>query len=66
MTRRQTQRDHMRAAYEKAGRNQAKAIALYAAKERRGEAQRGSNMNDLDPDEYAAALFRDGIRKGWL
>jgi len=43
-----------------------RVIAAYAEAERRGEADRSRNTASLSPEEYARALLRDGIRKGWL
>lgn len=41
-------------------------IAAYADTERNGGVARNSNHSKLGPEEYAKALFNDGLRKGWL
>ena len=38
----------------------------YAAAEERGEVLRKSNSHGYGPLKYALALWRDGVRKGWL
>ena len=42
------------------------AVEAYAAAERRGQVHRRSNTHDVTAEAYARALYRDGIKKGWL
>jgi hypothetical protein len=64
--RRITQRDLMIDVYARVGRNPDKAIAEYAAAERRGDIVRKSNAYGISAEDYARALLNDGLRKGWL
>jgi hypothetical protein len=41
-------------------------VAEYADAERRGEAPRRRNTSGLSADEYARALWADGVKKEWL
>jgi len=41
-------------------------IQAYSEAEQRGEVVRKSNVNGLTSSDYAAKLFADGIRKGWI
>lgn len=61
-----TQRDVMRDLDRRFGGDQDKVVAAYAAAERRGEVERGSNVHGMSPEEYAARLYADGVAKGWL
>lgn len=42
------------------------AIRLYAKAERDGVVSRRSNAHKIEPENYAARLFADGIKKGWI
>ena len=61
-----SQRDVLRDLVERFGRNEEKVVQEYAAAERRGEVKRKSNKYDLLPEDYARALWRDAVRKGWI
>jgi hypothetical protein len=41
-------------------------ISAYAAAERNGESPRESNTYSRTSEQYAKALLRDGLRRGWL
>ncbi len=43
-----------------------KACTSYAQAERSGLVRHKSNVGRLKPEQYAIALWSDGIRKGWL
>jgi hypothetical protein len=60
------QRDKMRTLVLKYGLNDDVVCEKYAQAERQGEVERESNENNLSAEEYARALWRDGIRIGWL
>jgi hypothetical protein len=62
----QGQRDKMRELVGTLGRNQAIVCNQYAVAETLGLVPRTSNKYGLTPQQYADALWRDGIRKGWL
>jgi hypothetical protein len=59
-----SQREMMRRVYRQSG--AAGAVRAYAAAERRGDVARVSDRYDLPAEDYARALLRDGLRKGWL
>jgi len=61
-----TQREMMRRLIARYGRDRDRIIKAYADAERRGDVPRKSNKYDLSPESYAAALFRDGVRRGWI
>jgi hypothetical protein len=65
-TRLGTQRDVMRALFQRHAGDSELVISAYAAAERKGEAPRASNNSGLKPEEYARALLNDGLRKGWV
>jgi len=46
--------------------NKERVVREYAAAERRGEVKRNSNDHNISAEDYARALWRDGIRKGWI
>jgi len=60
------QRALMREIFSKARRQEVEAIREYAAAERAGKVQRKGNKSGLSAEEYAKALIRDGLKKGWL
>jgi hypothetical protein len=60
------QRDVMRRLYQEHRGNEEQVVCAYVAAERRGDVRRASNVNGLDAESYARALFDDGRRKGWL
>jgi len=43
-----------------------KVVAPYAAAERRGEVSRPSNVLDVEPEQDARRLYRDGVNEGWI
>jgi hypothetical protein len=47
-------------------RDEARVIQAYAEAEERGEVPRESDLHSLTAHDYAARLFADGIRKGWI
>lgn len=61
-----TQRDFMRSLYRKYRGNETLIMNAYASGEREGVVQRRSNRYGLTAEEYAKALHRDGIQKGWI
>jgi hypothetical protein len=61
-----TQRDCMRSLYQNHKGSEASIIRSYADAERRGLVDRNSNEYDLTPESYAQALYKDGMRKGWI
>jgi hypothetical protein len=60
------QRDFMRQLYQEFGDHEDILVREYAAGEERGIVTRQSNTHDLTPEQYARALYRDGIHKGWI
>jgi hypothetical protein len=60
------QRDTLRRLVERFGMNEEKVVKEYAAAERRGEVKRSRNKNNLEPEGYARALWRDARGKGWI
>lgn len=41
-------------------------VREYARAERDGEVGGGSNTHGLTPEQYARALWRDAVRRGWI
>jgi hypothetical protein len=60
------QRDKMRELFRLHDGDEARVIQAYAESEERGEVERESDMRGLTPQDYAARLFADGTRKGWI
>jgi hypothetical protein len=56
----------MRKLFRLHGGDEARVIQAYAEAEQRGEVPRVSDLHSLTADDYAARLFADGIRKGWI
>ena len=48
------------------GRDKRVVCAAYARSERDGQVKRARDANETTPESYAAALWNDGDRKGWL
>jgi hypothetical protein len=48
------------------GADEKTVCTLYALAERRGEILRRKNTHGITPEQYARALWKDGINKGWL
>lgn len=61
-----SQRDMMRKFYQTHGGQKVAVVAAYAEAERLGQVARKSNDYSIDAESYAMALWRDGIKKGWL
>lgn len=60
------QRDVMRKLVAELGADEQRVCAAYADMEARQMVPRRSNRHDWTPERYAAALWHDGVRKGWL
>lgn len=60
------QRDYMRRLFVEMDGNMSKACAAYARAERDGIVARSRNTHDMTPEDYAKALWNDGVKKGWL
>lgn len=60
-----TQREIMRRLAAQHGYNREKTCAAYIEAERRGEVPRKEGRH-IETERYAAKLWGDGIRKGWL
>lgn len=60
------QREVMRRLYQVHRGNEEQVVRAYVTAEHRGDVQRASNVNGMDAESYARALFDDGRRKGWL
>jgi len=60
------QRDFMRKLLVELGGDKELVCAAYAQAERRGVVNRNSDTHGKAPEDYAAALWQDGIKKGWL
>jgi hypothetical protein len=56
----------MRALYRRLGGDHDRVIADYAAAERSGDVTRASDVRNLEPEDYAHRLYRDGVTRGWL
>ena len=66
MQRKMYQRDYMRKLIARFGANKDRVVREYAGAERRGEVERKSNSHNWTPEQYASALWQDGIRRGWI
>lgn len=60
------QREYMRTLYRKYGNNISRIIQEYATAEIEGKVVRFSNRGKLSAEQYAKALYKDGVRRGWL
>jgi hypothetical protein len=60
------QRDKMRELFRLHGGNEDRVVRAYAEAEQRGEVRRNSDTRGLTAHDYAARLFADGIKKGWI
>jgi hypothetical protein len=60
------QRDKMLSLISQLGSHEDAVCERYAQAEQDGEVERKRNENDLSPEQYARALWQDGIRKGWI
>jgi hypothetical protein len=61
-----SQRDVMRDIYARNRGREERIIAEYAEAERTGTVERIGNKSGHTPEQYAAALLNDGLKKGWL
>ena len=61
-----SQRDYMRKLAIELGGDRAKVCAAYAQAERDGIVARNRNRHNMASEHYAAALWEDGVAKGWL
>lgn len=66
LMRKPNQRDKMRELFRQYPRDREIVIRQYAKAERDGIVSRRSNSRGIIPEEYAARLFADGIKKGWI
>ena len=60
------QRDKMRELFRRYPSDRDALIRQYAKAERDGVVSRRSNTRDISAEDYAARLFADGIKKGWI
>jgi uncharacterized protein (DUF433 family) len=60
------QRDMMRELLRRLAGDRAQVIAAYATAERGGEVHRSRDSRNMTAEDYAARLFADGVRKGWI
>ncbi len=60
------QRNKMRKLFRLHDGDKARVIQAYAESEQRGEVERKSDNLGLSPNNYAARLFADGMKKGWI
>ncbi len=60
-----SQRDYMRELIVRFSGDRDKVCAAYAQSERDGVVSRNRNANAMSPADYAIALWKDGVRKGW-
>lgn len=56
----------MRSLYKAHGGDKDAVISAYARAEREGRVLRLKNTIKYDAGRYAAEMWRDGIKKGWL
>lgn len=61
-----SQRDYMRKLAIELSGDRTKVCAAYAQAERDGIVARSRNTHDRASEDYAAALWEDGIAKGWM
>lgn len=61
-----SQRDYMRELLVRLGGDRDKVCAAYARAEQEGIVTRNRNTHNMPPEDYSAALWEDGVKKGWL
>lgn len=61
-----SQRDCMRKLFVEFAGDKGRTCAAYAQAERNGIVIRNRNTRNMAPEDYAAALWEDGVKKGWL
>jgi hypothetical protein len=66
MVRKGSQRDFMKRLVRQFGRNEEIVVAEYARAEEKGLVLREKNTWNISALAYARALWRDGVRRGWL
>lgn len=66
MARPSKQREYMAKLVERYGMDEERVVREYASAEERGEVERKSNTHGWTANQYARALWRDGVRKGWI
>lgn len=66
MKRTTSQREFMRALVKRYGANEERVVREYAEAEKTGEVERKNNSFGITAEQYARALWRDAIRKGWI
>jgi hypothetical protein len=66
MARQSKQREYMTKLVEHYGMDEERVIREYASAEERGDVERKSNTHGWTAKQYARALWRDGVRKGWI
>lgn len=66
MARKPSQRDVMRGLVKRFGVDEERVVREYAEAERRGEVERKSNSHGYTPEQYARALWKDAVKKGWI
>ena len=66
MARPSRQREYMIKLIESYGLDEERVIRDYASAEARGDVERKSNTHGWTAKQYARALWRDGMRKGWI
>jgi hypothetical protein len=61
-----TQRDMMRELVQRFGEHEDVVVREYARAERAGRVERKRDTYGRSPEDYARALWRDALKKGWL
>jgi len=60
------QRTYMRQLYKQYGNNESVLVTEYAKAEKNNIVPRKKNTYKISAEQYAKALYQDGIRKGWI
>lgn len=66
MSKTTSQRDFMRELVRRFGANEERLVLEYSKAEKRGEVERKNNTFHITAEQYARALWRDAVRKGWI
>lgn len=66
MVKQSTQREYMAKLVERYGMDKERVVREYAGTEEMGYIERKSNTHGWTAKQYAQALWRDGIRRGWI
>jgi hypothetical protein len=66
MARQSMQHEYMVKLVERYGMDKERVVREYANAEERGDVERKSNTHGWTANQYACALWRDGVRKGWI